>query len=122
MPLQPNDAFYQKGYEILRDRVRRMAGQVKPDEDTKKLTQDEIDTLWDTRSMPREQEWALWRQGNLSREQIGMMVHPYREPLAKSDGRLEPVEVTRWVNKQEQRMQAKRAAMAPPIEPGLEGY
>lgn len=116
MPIQPNEAFFAKGYELLKDRARRMAGQVASDEGAKKLSEDEISTLWNERAMPLEQEWELHRARQAdgtptyTPEQIGLLVFPKREQLAKSGGRLEPNEVTAWANRRAEKEAAKRAA------------
>lgn len=131
MPLvEPNEEFLEGLYQHLKQRVQGMATQLSPDtEVTKKLNQDEISTLWNTRGMPLDAEWEMWRQlqpdgtPRFTPEQIGLAVFPHREGLAKRGGRIEPREQARWVNSRAQWETAKREAEAaglPPLAQGVE--
>lgn len=122
MPQGPDDAFLEGLYQTIRKRAAGMAVHLQPGYGAKELDGDELETVWNRRAMPLEAEWELHRAKKedgtplYTRRQIGLMVFPDREKLAKSGGRVEPKEVTKWVNSVARRMAAKReqqAAMRP---------
>lgn len=123
---QPSPEFLEGLYQRMRARAAGMAPRFQPGTDSTELDGDDLETLWNKRAMPVEQEWELHRAVKedstplYSREQIGLMVFPEREKLAKSGGRVEPKEFIRWANRTAQRMRARRdarAAMSPmPVE------
>lgn len=121
--VEPNEQFLEGLYQAMRARAVDLAKQLAPDASGKELTPDEIHLLWNTRAMPLEQEWALWSQTNpdgtptFTPEQIGLMVFPQREGLAKRGGRVEPREQTLWANQQAKRSAARRVAEPLPPDP-----
>lgn len=130
MPVQPDDAFMEGLYQTFMSKAKGMAPFINSD-GAKKLTPDEISLLWNKRAMPIEKEWELHRAVNpdgspmYSREQIGLMVYPERERLAKSGGNIEPKAFIGQANRIAQREAAKRQA-AQATEPylsdlGMEG-
>ena len=128
MPDTPTPKFIEGLYDAIRKRAADLAPKFGPGYGTKALTPDDLEAVWNRRSMPLEQEWNLWRQGRtpetahlptLTPAQIGLMVFPEREKLAKSGGRVEPSEFISWTNQTAKRMAEKRAARqaaAPPME------
>jgi hypothetical protein len=122
--VEPSSEFLDGLWEQAKARVADMAGQFAPDKaDTRKLTPDDISMLWNTRAMPLEKEWELWRavkpDGSpmYTREEIGKLVFPEREKLALRGGRIEPKSQISWVNAEAKRQEAKRLAQAPPPDP-----
>ena len=111
---QVNAEFLEGMYQAMRKRAESMAPHFKPGYDAKELDGDDLDTVWNRRAMSLEQEWELHRAVNedgspkFTRRQIGLMVFPDREKLAKSGGRVEPAEVISWVNSTAKRMAARR--------------
>ena len=127
MPVQPDDVFLEGLYQTFMAHAKGLAPLISSD-GAQKLNQDEIDILWDhPRAMPIEKEWELHRavqdDGSpmYSPEQIGLMVWPQRERIAKSGGHIEPKDFIRAANRQAARMQVKR--QAEPVLPdlGMEG-
>lgn len=125
MPTGPDRDFLEGMYQQMRGRASEMAPRFKPGYGATELDGDELEAVWDKRAMSLEQEWELHRAVNedgtpkLTREQIGLMVFPERERLAKSGGRVEPREMIAWVNQTARRMEqrrAQRAMLPPPIE------
>lgn len=120
---EPDAAFLEGAYQALKLRVQGMAKNLTPDKEAKRLTPDEISTLWNTRHMTLEQEWELWKalkpDGTplYSPEAIGMLVFRDRERLAKSGGNVEPADQIKTANRIAKQEAVKRAANAPPPDP-----
>lgn len=108
------DEFFEGLYQQQRARAAAMAEASDVDSSVKKLTPEEFSTIWNRRAMPLEKEWELFRQRNedgtptYTREQIGLMVFPDREKLAKSGGKFEPREFIKNANAIARRESAKR--------------
>lgn len=114
--------FFRGLFEQMKGHAMGMAGAADADE-LEKLTPDEKLMLWNRRAMPIEKEWELHREVNpdgtprYTPEDIGLMVFPDRERLAKSGGRIEPKEFAREANRLAKRAAERRALEAPPPEP-----
>lgn len=130
MPGTPTPEFIEGLYDAMRKRAADMAPSFAPGYGTKKMTPEDVETVWNRRAMPVEQEWELWRavkpDGSpmYTPAQIGMQVFPEREKFAKSGGRVEPKEWITFANQTAKRMAAKREAQqaalsAPPMEGAL---
>lgn len=123
-----NAEFLEGLYQTIRKRAAGMAPNFSPGYDSKELDGDDLETVWNRRAMPLEDEWELHRAVQedgvtplYTKEQIGLLVFPDREKLAKSGGRVEPSEWIRWVNFQAKRMAAKREAQAAMQPAPMEG-
>lgn len=120
---ESNNAFMEGLYQQMKQRAKSMAPMLSTDEDARKLNADDVSMLWNRRSMPVEKEWELFRARNpdgtpmFTREQIGLMVFPDREGLAKRGGRIEPKDQISFVNQTAQREAMKRQAQMPPSDP-----
>lgn len=131
MPTGPDQAFLDGLYQTIRKRAAGMAPHFQPGYDATELDGDDLEAVWNERAMPLEAEWELHRALGpdgvtplYTREQIGLMVFPKRERLAKSGGRVEPKEWISWANSTAKRMEkrrAERAMMSPtPPEGGID--
>lgn len=125
MPSGPDDAFLEGMYQTMRKRAESMAPHFRPGYGAKELDGDELETVWNRRALTLEQEWELHRAvaedgvtPRYTREQIGLLVFPDREKLAKSGGRVEPKEWISWVNSTAKRMAARRAAREAALNAG----
>lgn len=112
---QVNADFLEGLYQAMRKRAEGLANHFKPGYDTKELTPDDVETIWNRRHLTIEQEWELWRAVNpdgtpmYTPEMIGSMVFKDREGLIRSGGRVEPKEWTRFANQTAKRMAERRA-------------
>lgn len=113
---QIDESFLRGAFETLMKRAEGMAPHFAAS-GGKKLSDEEIETAWNTRALSVEQEWELWRQGNtpetahlpkLTPEEIGLKVFPHREKLAKSGGRIEPKQFIGWANSYAERQFKKQ--------------
>jgi len=124
---QVNAEFLEGLYQTIRKQASGMAPKFSPGYDSAELDGDELETVWNRRAMPIEQEWALHRAVKedgtplYSRRQIGLMVFPDREKLAKSGGRVEPHEWISWTNQTARRMAQRRAERAALMPEPLDG-
>jgi hypothetical protein len=129
MPDTPTPHFIEGLYQAMRKRAADLAPHFAPGYGTKAMTPDDLDAVWNRRAMPLEQEWELHRQKKddgtplYTPAQIGLLVFPEREKLAKSGGRVEPSEWISWSNQQAKRQAAKREAQQRQLEtpPPMEG-
>lgn len=128
MPSGPDKTFLEGLYQAMRARAATMAPHFQPGYGAQELDGDDLETLWNHRSLTLEQEWELWRARNpdgtpmYTPELIGSMVFKDREGLIRSGGRVEPKEWIGWANSTAKRMQARREAKqvaleAAPMEP-----
>lgn len=108
---EPTEAelFTQGLWTSMKERAAGAARVYGPGSNNKELTPDEEATIWNTRTMPLEKEWDLWRQG-LTPEEIGLQVFGDREKLVKSGGRLEPKDWARKIESLMPRAKALREA------------
>lgn len=111
---QPQSREYAKQlWEKFKEDAANTAARIGTGYDTKQLTMDEKLAIWNDRALTVEQEWELWRAGELSPEAIGMRVFPKREQLAKSGGNLEPDLWIKAANHYAQEAEKRRRAADP---------
>jgi hypothetical protein len=123
MPTGPDEGFLEGLYQAFRSRAEGLAPMFQPGYDATEMDGDDIETVWNRRSMSLEDEWKLHQAKNpdgspmYSRELIGSMVFKDREGLIRSGGRVEPKEWIAFANTTAKRMAAKREARAAAMSP-----